>query len=103
MKAAIGWARSLFADLIGHWEKRNLEALANYDPANIDQELLAELSRRYGGKVVEGRECVRGGEIVRVREGDPSSLWYKSRFRSRQTETAKISNSNGATPESTTR
>lgn len=33
----------------------------------------------------------------------PNSLWYKSRFRSRQTETAKISNSNGATPESTTR
>jgi len=38
LEGGIGWARTLFADLIGHWEKRNREALANYDPANIDQE-----------------------------------------------------------------
>ena len=30
------------------------------------------MSRRYGGKVVQGRDCVKGREIVRVREGDPS-------------------------------
>ena len=53
LEGGVGWARSLLADLIGHWEKRNCEALANYDPRNIDQELLAELSRRYGGKVIE--------------------------------------------------
>src|SRR5581483_10354941 len=50
LEGGVGWARSLFADLIGHWEKRNIKALANYDPANIDQELLAELSRRSGGR-----------------------------------------------------
>src|SRR5216684_2199115 len=72
LEGGVGWARSLLADLIGHWEKRNREALANYDPRNIDQELLAELSRRYGGKVIEGREYVKGREIVRIREGDPS-------------------------------
>lgn len=49
-EGGVGWARNLLGDLIGHWEKRNRGALANYDPANIDEELLAELSRRYGGK-----------------------------------------------------
>jgi len=72
LEGGIGWARSLFADLIGHWEKRNLEALANYNPANIDQELLAELSRRYGGKVIDGREYVKGRELMRVHEEDPT-------------------------------
>jgi hypothetical protein len=72
LEGGVGWARSLFADLIGHWEKRNLEALENYNPANIDEELLAELSRRYGGKVVEGREYLKGRDLVRVHEGDPT-------------------------------
>jgi predicted TIM-barrel fold metal-dependent hydrolase len=72
LEGGVGWARSLFADLIGHWEKRNINALANYDPANIDQELLAELSRRYGGKVLGGRESVKGREVVGTRPGDPS-------------------------------
>ncbi len=72
LEGGVGWARSLFADLIGHWEKRNREALANYDPANINQELLAELSRRYGGKVIEGREYVRGREVVGSHREDPS-------------------------------
>jgi predicted TIM-barrel fold metal-dependent hydrolase len=72
LEGGIGWARSLFADLIGHWEKRNLEALANYDPVNIDQELLTELSHRYGGKVIEGRDHVKGREMIAMREGDPS-------------------------------
>jgi len=47
-------------------------ALDNFDPANVDQELLAELSRRYGGKVVEGRDYVKGRELARMREGDPT-------------------------------
>jgi predicted TIM-barrel fold metal-dependent hydrolase len=72
LEGGVGWARSLFADLIGHWEKRNIKALANYDPANIDQELLAELSRRYGGKVLGERDFVKGREVAGSRPGDPS-------------------------------
>jgi predicted TIM-barrel fold metal-dependent hydrolase len=72
LEGGVGWARTLFADLIGHWEKRNREALANYDPANVNQELLAELSRRYGGKVIAGREYVRGREVVGSHKDDPS-------------------------------
>jgi predicted TIM-barrel fold metal-dependent hydrolase len=72
LEGGVGWARSLFADLIGHWEKRNIKAMANYDPANINQELLAELSRRYGGKVLGDREFVKGREVAGSRPGDPS-------------------------------
>jgi len=35
----------LYADLIGHWKKRNPESLANLDPANLDQGLLLKLAR----------------------------------------------------------
>jgi predicted TIM-barrel fold metal-dependent hydrolase len=72
LEGGVGWARSLFADLIGHWQKRNVQALENYNPARIDQELLAELSRRYGGKVLHGREYVKGRELVRAHESDPT-------------------------------
>ncbi len=72
LEGGVGWARSLFADLIGHWEKRNLNALQNYDPSQVDQELLAELSRRYGGKVLGGREFVKAREVAGSRPGDPS-------------------------------
>jgi hypothetical protein len=63
LECGVGWACVLYSDLIGHWEKRHLKALENYDPANIDVELFKDLSRRYGGKMVEGRlteEFVKG-------------------------------------------
>ena len=42
LEGGVGWAASLFADLIGHWEKRNRDALENTNPANLDHaELLA--------------------------------------------------------------
>ena len=42
-----------YADLIGHWEKRNSQGLENYNPANLNRELLLDLYRCYGGKTVE--------------------------------------------------
>jgi hypothetical protein len=84
LEGGVGWARSLFADLIGHWEKRNLEALDNYDPSHIDQELLADLSRRYGGKVVAGRDYVRAHELSRARAGDPSDDFSKCAISSKE-------------------
>ena len=48
----MGWARSLLADLMGHWEKRNREALSNYDPRNLRSRACSrELYHRYGGKL----------------------------------------------------
>ena len=48
LEGGVGWACQLYADLIEHWEKRNIEALAEVDPANLDQQLLGELVRQYG-------------------------------------------------------
>lgn len=56
LEGGVGWARSLLADLIGHWEKRNLKALASYDPRNLDRELFAEMFRRHGQKVLRGKD-----------------------------------------------
>jgi predicted TIM-barrel fold metal-dependent hydrolase len=55
LEGGAGWACSLYADLIGHWEKRNIKGLENYDPANLDRELLMDLYTRYGGKMIEGK------------------------------------------------
>jgi predicted TIM-barrel fold metal-dependent hydrolase len=55
LECGVGWAVSLYSDLIGHWEKRNIKAMENYDPANLNEELLIDLCRRYGGRIFEGR------------------------------------------------
>jgi len=42
------YACQLLADLIGHWNVRNRDALALLDPANLEHESLIELGRKYG-------------------------------------------------------
>jgi hypothetical protein len=55
MEGGVAWARNLYCDLISHWEKRNREAIENYNPANIRDELFLELAGRYGGRFFKGR------------------------------------------------
>ena len=43
LEGGVAWAAALYADLVGHWEKRNREAMAHLDPAGIDRALLVEL------------------------------------------------------------
>ena len=50
LEGGVAWAASLYADLIGHWEKRNGEAMRRLDPANVDRDEFADLFRRYGGE-----------------------------------------------------
>ena len=39
LEGGVAWAASLYCDLIGHWEKRNLERAArNLDPALVDRD-----------------------------------------------------------------
>lgn len=58
LEGGVGWACQLYADLIGHWEKRNLEALEEVNPGNLDHALLLELAKRYG--TPEMIEALRG-------------------------------------------
>jgi hypothetical protein len=45
----------LLLDLVGHWEKRNVNALTELDPSRVDFDALEALVRRYGGEVFTGR------------------------------------------------
>jgi predicted TIM-barrel fold metal-dependent hydrolase len=60
LEGGVGWACSLFADLIGHWEKRKLGALENTNPASLDRAGLLALVEKYGKPTVV--EAVRRGE-----------------------------------------
>jgi len=60
LEGGVGWACSLYADLIGHWDKRNREGLENTNPARLDQRLLLTLAEKYGPPAVA--EAVRRGD-----------------------------------------
>ena len=49
LEGGVGWARTLLADLVGHWEKRNGSAVRALDPARLDVEGLVTLFGRDGG------------------------------------------------------
>jgi predicted TIM-barrel fold metal-dependent hydrolase len=60
LEGGAGWACSLYADLIGHWEKRNLQGLENTNPARLDRAELLALAEQYGRPSLV--EAVRRGE-----------------------------------------
>jgi hypothetical protein len=48
LEGGVAWAASLYSDLIGHWEKRNIRALREHlDPARVDRDLFGELVAKY--------------------------------------------------------
>ncbi len=53
LEGGVGWACSLYGDLIGHWEKHNIKFLDHFDPANLDEKLMYELFSQYGGKALD--------------------------------------------------
>jgi hypothetical protein len=64
LEGGAAWAANLFADLVGHWEKRNGRAIENYNPANVDKALLIELFERYGSDVLRGKSLVDGDALI---------------------------------------
>ncbi len=55
LECGTGWACNLYADIIGHWEKRNAGVMDNYDPKLLNVQMMVDLLRKYGGKMVEGK------------------------------------------------
>src|SRR5207244_3794128 len=76
LEGGVGWACNLLADLVGHWEKRNLKNLDNYNPANVNRELLVDLFSRYGGKIAEGKleQVGRSLSLEEKDRADPATL-----------------------------
>jgi predicted TIM-barrel fold metal-dependent hydrolase len=68
LEGGVGWACMLFADLIGHWDKRNRQALEKTNPANLDRAALLAFAQKYGRDDLV--EAVRRGEGL---EGDSNS------------------------------
>jgi len=57
LEAGCGWACSLVADLVEHWERRSPAALAGeLDPALIDWDRFEELVGTYGADLIAGPE-----------------------------------------------
>ena len=80
LECGVGWACSLYADMIGHWVKRNGKAMEKYNPANLNRELLLDLYQRYGGKMVEGKldRIAQGGMLAGSKE-DAATIddWWR--------------------------
>ena len=60
LEGGVGWACSLLADLIGHWQKRGSRGIRNMDPANLDHPMLMQLVEQYGDELANERlEAIR--------------------------------------------
>jgi len=68
LEGGVSWACQLHADVVGHWEKRNRDAvLANVRPSNLDLAQLGRLFDQHGGTLLGGRfdEFVRSPSWTR--------------------------------------
>jgi len=76
LECGVGWACNLYSDLVGHWQKRNLKSLENYNPANLNRQLLVDLHSRYGGKMVEGKldQVKSGSGLLEVDREEEATL-----------------------------
>ena len=52
LEGGVGWACTLYSDLIGHWKRRNRQALEYTNPANLNLTMLAEYFQRYGSELL---------------------------------------------------
>ena len=56
LEGGVGWACTLYHDLVGHWEKRNTKALEPYNPRHSRRAFDAQrLFGEYGGEYGDGQ------------------------------------------------
>ena len=48
LEGGAGWACALYADMIGHFEKRGPKGIGAYDPEHLDRSLIRDLFDRHG-------------------------------------------------------
>ena len=69
LEGGVGWACMLYADLVGHWEKRNGQAIQSTHPSKLDHAKLVALAEQYGR--ADTIAAVRRGEGL---DGDTGTL-----------------------------
>jgi predicted TIM-barrel fold metal-dependent hydrolase len=67
LEGGVGWACQLLADLVGHWEKRNLAALEATRPDNLDVNQLVSLVRDHGDDSTIAAVEARAGQLAKPR------------------------------------
>ena len=61
LEGGVAWACSLYADLLGHWSKRNSESILELDPDRLDVDKLMGYMGEYGDEAVKGQlDRIRG-------------------------------------------
>ena len=73
LEGGVGWAATLYADLIGHWEKRNRDAMRHLDPAASTATLLARAARRSTAHARARRRPRRRCDVA-CAQSDPTTL-----------------------------
>jgi predicted TIM-barrel fold metal-dependent hydrolase len=68
LEGGVGWARSLLADLIGHWSKRNGEAIQQFNAAKVDHAKFQQLYEQFAGSLY--REGLTDPLGARLGSGD---------------------------------
>ena len=63
LECGVAWAATLICDLTERWEKRNKDAIQQFNPAKIDATYLNELFDEYGGDVLAGK--LKGSALTR--------------------------------------
>lgn len=78
LEGGVAWASTLFNDLVGHWEKHNVNFIENFDPANLDEALMRELFRAYGSGALSAEKLAnledRSQLLWGSREETPADL-----------------------------
>lgn len=69
LEGGVSFGTRLLNDLVGHWEKRNRDAIRHYDPANFDRALFERLLHEHGDRL---REMGGGPDIQELAFGTPS-------------------------------
>jgi hypothetical protein len=57
LEGGVAWAAQLYADVLGHYEKRNANAVGMFDPRRFDLDVAARLLDEFaGGRIAERRD-----------------------------------------------
>lgn len=73
LEGGVGWACSLLADFVEHWEKRNGDSISALDPANLDPAVMTQLFEAYGDDVV-GHDAAEAIKWIQTVEPRPEVL-----------------------------